>query len=68
MPETNKKQVRKVSVSILQGGNLVGDETYKVVVDPDSTVNDELDWRLEFMKDEPGVSWRIDSNALIKEV
>lgn len=47
---------------------MVGDETYKVVVDPDSTVKDELDWRLEFLKDEPGMSWRIDSDELIKEV
>ena len=68
MPETNKKQVRKVSVSILQDGNMVGDETYKVVVDPGSTVKDELDWRLEFMKDEPSMSWRIDSDELIREV
>ena len=68
MPETNNKQVRKVSVSILQGGNMVGDETYKVVVDPGSTVKDELDWRLEYLKDEPGMSWRIDSDELIREV
>jgi hypothetical protein len=68
MPETNKKQVRKVSVSILQGGNMVGDETYKVVVNSDSTVNAELDWRLEFLKDEPGMSWHIDSDELIREV
>lgn len=68
MSEAKKKQVRKVTVSILQGGNVVGDETYKVVVDPDSTVKDELDWRLEFLKDEPGMSWRIDSDELIKEV
>lgn len=47
---------------------MVGDETYKVVVDPASTVKNELDWRLEFLKDEPGMSWRIDADELIKEV
>lgn len=68
MSEAKKKQVRKVTVSFRQGGNEFGDEVYKVVVDSDSTVDKEIDWRLEFLKDEPGMSWRIDSDELIKEV
>lgn len=67
MPETNKKQVRKVTVSFRQGVNDIGDEVYKVVVDSDSTVDKEIDWRLEHMKDD-GMSWKIESDELIKEV
>jgi hypothetical protein len=67
MPETNKKQVRKVTVSFIQGVNDIGDEVYKVVVDSDSTVDKEIDWRLEHMKDD-GMSWKIESDELIKEV
>lgn len=67
MPETNKKQVRKVTVSFSQGFNDIGDEVYKVVVDSDSTVDKEIDWRLEHMKDD-GMSWKIESDELIKEV
>jgi hypothetical protein len=68
MPEAKKKQVRKVTVSFRQGVNDIGDEVYKVVVDSDSTVDKEIDWRLEHMKDDDGISWKIDSDELIKEV
>ena len=68
MPETNKKQVRKVTVSFRQGVNDIGDEVYKVVVDSDSTVDKEIDWRLEHMKDDDGISWKIESDELIKAV
>lgn len=68
MSEEKKKQVRKVSVDILDNGNIVGAEVYKVVVAPDSTVDKEIAWRLSHVKDEPGMSWRIDSDDLIREV
>ena len=68
MPETNKKQVRKVTVSFSQGVNDIGDEVYKVVVDSDSTVDKELEWRLAHMMDVDGMSWKIESDELIKEV
>jgi hypothetical protein len=68
MSEAKKKQVRKVTVSFIQGVNYIGDEVYKVVVDSDSTVDKEIDWRLEHMKDDDGISWKIDSDELIKEV
>ena len=68
MSEAKKKQVRKVTVSFRQGGNEFGDEVYKVVVDSDSTVDKEIDWRLEHMKDDDGMSWKIESDELIKEV
>ena len=68
MPEEKKKQVRKVSVDILENGNIVGEEVYKVVVAPDSTVDKEIAWRLSHVKDVPGMSWKIDSDDLIREV
>lgn len=68
MSEAKKKQVRKVTVSFRRGGNEFGDEVYKVVVDSDSTVDKEIDWRLEHMKDDDGMSWKIESDELIKEV
>lgn len=68
MSEEKKKQVRKVSVGILNNGNIVGEEVYKVVVAPDSTVDKELAWRLAHLKDEQGMSWTIDSDDLIREV
>lgn len=68
MSEAKKKQVRKVTVSFRRGVNDFGDEVYKVVVDSDSTVDKELDWRLEHMKDDDGMSWKIESDELIKEV
>ena len=67
MSEAKKKQVRKVTVSFRKGVNEIGDEVYKVVVDSDSTVDKEIDWRLEHMKDD-GMSWKIESDELIKEV
>lgn len=68
MSEAKKKQVRKVTVSFRKGVNDFGDEVYKVVVDSDSTVDKEIDWRLEHMKDDDGMSWKIESDELIKEV
>lgn len=68
MSEAKKKQVRKVTVSFRRGVNDFGDEVYKVVVDSDSTVGKEIDWRLEHMKDDDGMSWKIESDELIKEV
>lgn len=68
MSEAKKKQVRKVTVSFRRGVNDFGDEVYKVVVDSDSTVDKEIDWRLEHMKDDDGISWKIESDELIKEV
>lgn len=68
MSEAKKKQVRKVTVSFRRDGNEFGDEVYKVVVDSDSTVDKEIDWRLEHMKDDDGMSWKIESDELIKEV
>ena len=68
MSEAKKKQVRKVTVSFRQGVNDFGDEVYKVVVDSDSTVDKEIDWRLEHMRDADGISWKIESDELIKDV
>lgn len=68
MSEAKTKQVRKVTVSFRRGVNEFGDEVYKVVVDSDSTVDKEIDWRLEHMKDDDGMSWKIESDELIKEV
>lgn len=68
MSEEKKKQVRKVSVDILNNGTVVGEEVYKVVVAPDSTVDKEISWRLAHIKDEQGMSWKIDSDDLIREV
>ena len=68
MSEEKKKQVRKVSVDILNNGTIVGEEVYKGVVAPDSTVDKEIAWRLAHIKDEQGMSWKIDSDDLIREV
>ena len=68
MSEAKKKQVRKVTVSISNDGNLVGDEVYKIVMDPESNLETELEYRLGYLRDDPGISWHVDSDELIKEV
>lgn len=68
MSDAKKKQVRKVTVTFRQGVNELADEVYKVVVDSDSTVDKEIEWRLAHMKENGGITWKIESDELVKEV
>lgn len=68
MAEEKKKQVRKVSVCIVKDGMVVDELVYKVVVPPESTVDAEIASRLEYLKDEPGLSWHVSLDELIREV
>ncbi len=68
MSEEKKKQVRKVAVAIKIGDDVVGTDVYKVVVPPDSTVEQALEDRLAYIKDEPTASWNIVNDELVKEV
>ena len=63
--EHKKKELHKVRVFITDdtGTSL---ETYRVIVSPDTTVEQEIEWRLEWIRGFG--TWGIESDILIKEI
>ena len=63
--EKTKKELRKVTVEFnTERGTFT--DVYRIIVDKDTTVDKEMEWRLEFAKDL--IPWKITEDKLLKEI
>ena len=63
--EKTKKELRKVTVEFnTERGTFT--DIYRIIVDKDTTVDKEMEWRLEFAKDL--IPWKITEDKLLKEI
>ena len=60
------KELRHVVV-VYTGFSDVMEEHYRIIVPPDSTVEKEMAWRMEWLDPEIA-KWRIDSDKLIRRI
>jgi hypothetical protein len=60
------KELRNVVV-VYTGFSDVMEEHYRIIVPPDSTVEKEMAWRMEWLDPEIA-KWRIDSDKLIRKI
>ena len=63
--EKTKKELRKVTVEFNTERGIFTD-IYRIIVDKDTTVDKEMEWRLEFAKDL--IPWKITEDKLLKEI
>ena len=65
--DTNTPKELRHVVIVYTGVSDVMEEHYRIIVPPDSTVEKEMAWRMEWLSPEVA-KWRIESDKLIRKI